>query len=73
MITDGLSPVTVLLFLGAVAAGVVLVALYVVARVTKRESLAKVSMRLLLGGAGTLLAASYPASRTRPTLRLKCR
>lgn len=67
MITDGLSPITVLLFLGAVAAGVVLVGLYVVARVTKRESLAKVSMGLLLGGAGTLLVASYPASRTRRT------
>ena len=55
MVTDGLNPITVLLFLGAVAAGVVLVALYLVARITKREPLAKVSMRLLLGGVGTYL------------------
>lgn len=55
MITDGLNSLTVLLFLGAVAAGVVLVALYVVARVTKREPLARVSIRLLLGGTGLYL------------------
>ena len=68
MITDGLNPLTVLLFLGAVAAGVVLVALYAVARVTKREPLAKISMRLLFGGIGTyllLLLIGSLASRSR--------
>ena len=68
MITDGLNPLTVLLFLGAVAAGVVLVALYAVARVTKREPLAKISMRLLLGGVATyllLLLIGSLASRSR--------
>jgi uncharacterized membrane protein YuzA (DUF378 family) len=68
MITDGLNPMTVLLFLGAVAAGVVLVALYIVARVTKRAPLATVSIRLLLGGAGVyllLLLVDSFASRSR--------
>jgi hypothetical protein len=55
MITDGLSPMTVLLFLGAVAAAVVLGAVYLFARVTKREPLARGSVRLLLGGAGLYL------------------
>lgn len=55
MITDGLNPFTLLLFVGAVLAGVVLVALYVVARVTKREPLGRISSRLLIGGAATYL------------------
>lgn len=52
MITDGLSPITVLLFVGAVLAAVALTATYVFARVTKRAPLAKLSLGLLVGGAG---------------------
>ena len=52
MITDGLNPLTVLLFAGAVLTAGALVVLYVIARVTKREPLARIALRILLGGAG---------------------
>ena len=37
MITDGLNPLTVLLFVGAVLGGGALIVVYVIARVIKRE------------------------------------
>ena len=46
MITDGLNPLTALLFVGAVLAGAALVVLYVIARITKREPFARLSMVL---------------------------
>jgi len=64
MITDGLNPFTVLLFAGAVLAGATLTVLYVVARVTKREPFARITLRLLLGGAGLYLFLFLVASIT---------
>lgn len=55
MVTDGSNPFTVLVFAGAVFAGFALAATYVFARLTKREPLARVSSRLLIGGAGAYL------------------
>lgn len=52
MITDGLNPFTVLLFLGSVLAAVALTVTYVFARITKRERIAWISLRVLLGGVG---------------------
>ena len=52
MITDGLNPFTVLLFVGAVLAGATLIVLYLVARLTKREPFARITLRLLFGGVG---------------------
>jgi len=68
MITDGLNPLTVLLFVGAVLAGATLIALYVFARVTKREPVGRISLRILLGGAGlylVLFLVSSISSRSR--------
>jgi hypothetical protein len=62
MITDGLNPFTVLLFVGAVLAGATLIVLYIVARVTKREPLARITLRLLLGGAGVYVVIFLVAS-----------
>ncbi len=62
MITDGLNPLTVLLFVGAVLAGAALVVLYAVARVIKREPLARVTLRVLLGGVGLYLLLFLGAS-----------
>lgn len=64
MITDGLSPFTVLLFAGALLVGVALAALFVFARLTKRERLARISSRLLMGGAGVYLALIVVGSLT---------
>jgi len=64
MITDGLNPFTVLLFMGAVLAGATLIILYVVARVTKREPFARITLRLLLGGAGVYVVLFLVASLT---------
>ena len=64
MITDGLNPFTVLLFMGAVLAGATLIILYVVARVTKREPLARITLRLLAGGAGVYVVLFLVASLT---------
>jgi len=68
MITDGLRPLTALLFLGALFAGGALTLTYVVARVMKREPLARLTGRLLLGGAGVyaaLLLIGSVTSRSR--------
>lgn len=64
MITDGLNPLTVLLFVGAALAGVTLVVLYAIARATKRESLSRITLRLLLGGAGAYVLIFLVASLT---------
>ena len=64
MITDGLNPFTVLLFAGAVLAGATLIVLYVVARVTKREPFARITLRLLVGGTGVYVAIFLIASLT---------
>ena len=72
MITDGLNPLTILLFLGLVFGGGALVATYVVARVTKREPLARIALRLLAGGVATyvlLLIIASATSRTRVLAR----
>ena len=52
MITDGLNPVTVLLFVGAVLGGAALVVLFLVARVTQRQPFARLTLRTLIAGAG---------------------
>ena len=68
MVTEGLTPISVLLFAGAVVAGAGLLAAYLFARVTKREPLGRMSLRLLLGGAGLyvlLLIVSSAMSRSR--------
>ena len=62
MITDGLNPFTVLLFVGAVLTTATLIALYSVARVTKRESFARITLRVLLGGVGLYLLLFLGAS-----------
>lgn len=64
MITDGLNPLTVLLFVGAVLAAVVLAGLYAFARVQKREPLARISSRLFIGGAGIYLVLVIAGSIT---------
>ncbi len=64
MITDGLNPFTVLLFMGAVLAGATLIVLYVIARVTKREPVARITLRLLAGGAGVYVVLFLLASLT---------
>lgn len=62
MITDGLNPIMVLLFVGAVLAGATLIVLYVVARVTKREPFARITLRLLLGGVSVYVVLFLLAS-----------
>ena len=62
MITDGLNPLTVLLFAGGVLAGAALIVLYVIARVAKRQPLARTTFRTLLGGAGLYLVLFFGAS-----------
>ncbi|HEY3220800.1 MAG TPA: hypothetical protein VGJ80_08710 [Gemmatimonadales bacterium] len=62
MITDGLTPLTVLLFAGAVLAGAALIVLYVIARAAKRQPLARITLRTLLGGAGLYLLLFLGAS-----------
>jgi H+/Cl- antiporter ClcA len=64
MITDGLNPFTVLLFVGAALAGVTLIVLYAIARAAKREPLARITLRLLLGGAGVYVVSFLVASLT---------
>ncbi len=64
MITDGLNPLTVLLFLGAVLAGATLMVLYLIARVTKREPFARITLRVLAGGAGVYVLVFLVASLT---------
>jgi hypothetical protein len=62
MITDGLNPFTVLLFVGAVLAAATLIVVYIVARVTKREPFARITLRVLLGGVGLYLLLFLGAS-----------
>ena len=62
MITDGLNPLTVLLFVGAVLAAATLIVLYIVARVTQREPFARITLRVLLGGVGLYLLLFLGAS-----------
>src|SRR2546425_12145521 len=62
MITDGLNPFTVLLFVGAVLVGATLILLYVFLRVTHREQFARLTLRMLLGGAGLYLLLFVGAS-----------
>ena len=62
MITDGLNPLTVLLFVGALVAGAALIVVYVIARVVKREPLARITLRTLLGGVGLYLLLFLGAS-----------
>lgn len=64
MITDGLSPLTVLLFLGAVLGGATLVATYGFARITKREPLGRIALRVLAGGVAAYLLLLIIASAT---------
>ena len=64
MITDGLNFLTVLLFLGAVIAGVGLLGTYGVARATKRQPLARVALRALLGGVAAYIVLVLVASLT---------
>jgi hypothetical protein len=68
MITDGLNPIAVLLFVGAVLAGVALVTLYIFARVTKRALFARITLRTVLAGVGVyvlLLLGSSILSHSR--------
>src|SRR5205809_125723 len=68
MITDGLNPVTVLLFVGAVLGGSALVVLFLVARVTQRQPFARLTLRTLIAGAGlyaSLLLGASLFSRSR--------
>ncbi len=51
-------------FVGAVLAGAALLVLYVIARVTKREPLARVTLRVLLGGAAAYVVIFLVASFT---------
>jgi len=64
MITDGLNPFAVLLFGGAVVTALTLAALYVFARISKREPLARISSRAFLGGATIYLALILVGSLT---------
>src|SRR5260370_24768912 len=68
MITDGVNPFTVLLFLGSVLAAGALTVTYVFARITQREQIAWISLRVLLGGVGAyavLLICFSAASHSR--------
>jgi len=64
MITDGLTPFTLLAFLGAVLGGGTLVAAYVLARITGRRPLAKLASILSAAGAGAYLLLFVIASVT---------
>jgi hypothetical protein len=68
MITDGLNPFTLLLFIGLVLGGIVLAALYVGARFTGRPALAGIALRVGGGGVGAyafLFLAASLTSRSR--------
>jgi energy-converting hydrogenase Eha subunit A len=62
MITDGLNPITVLLFVGAALAGAFLVILYVILRLIRRDQPARITLRVLLGGVGLYLLLFLGAS-----------
>jgi hypothetical protein len=61
MITDGLNPITVLLFVGAALSGAFLVILYVILRLIK-QPFARITLRALLGGVGLYLLLFLGAS-----------
>ncbi len=56
MNTDGLTPITALLFVGAVLAAFALTGAYVFARITHRARLARISSRVFVGGGAVYLA-----------------
>lgn len=56
MITDGLNPIAVLLFIGAMLTAFALAGTYLFSRITKRERLARISSRVFVGGAALYLA-----------------
>jgi hypothetical protein len=62
MITDGLNPLTVLLFVGAVLTGAFLVILYVILRLIKRGQPARITLWALLSGVGLYLLLFVGAS-----------
>jgi Kef-type K+ transport system membrane component KefB len=62
MVTDGLSPFTVLAFLGGVLAVVVLAVAYVLARITGRQPLAKAALMVGAVGAGAYVLVFAIAS-----------
>lgn len=62
MITDGLNPLTLLLFVGGVLTAAALIALHVFARVTKHDAFARITLRTLLGGAGLYVLLFLVAS-----------
>ncbi|HLZ46846.1 MAG TPA: hypothetical protein VKQ05_14315 [Gemmatimonadales bacterium] len=64
MITDGLSPLAVLVFMGAVLTTVVLIITYVVARLAKRDGVARIAVRTLLAGLGVYAVILLTASLT---------
>jgi hypothetical protein len=55
VITDGLNPLAVLFFVGAVLLAFAIAGAYLFARVTRRERLARVSSRVFVGGAALYL------------------
>jgi len=55
VITDGLNPLAVLLFIGAVLLAFAVAGVFLFARVTRREQLARLSSRTFLGGAALYL------------------
>jgi hypothetical protein len=64
MITDGLSPITVLLFVGAVLGSVALAALYAGARFAGHPALSRMALRIGVGGVGTYVLLFLGASLT---------
>jgi len=62
MITDGLNPLTVLMFVGVVLGGAALVVIYAVARIIKREAFARLTLRLLGAGAAVYIVVFLIAS-----------
>lgn len=64
MITDGLNPLAVLVFLGAVLAAVVLIVAYIAARLAKRDGVARIALRTLLAGLGVYAVIFLTASLT---------
>lgn len=56
MNTDGMNPIAALLLLGAALTGLALASVYVFAKITKRDAVARLTGRVLLGGAGAYVA-----------------
>jgi hypothetical protein len=64
MITDGLNPLTMLLFVGAVLASAALIIAWVILRATHREQLARIALRTLAAGLGAYVVISLAVSLT---------